>query len=113
MDAERARAFLVTLPNVVEAISQAVRWGVKLVFRVGDQASGGKMFSQIDLEKDSRAILSSTAEPARFEEFIERDGIVPAPYRARLRWMALTRRGACAAPGISRSRSCLERSVTL
>jgi hypothetical protein len=43
MDAERTRAFLLTLGHVVESGSQTRRWGDKLVFRVGAQADGGKI----------------------------------------------------------------------
>ncbi len=91
MDAERTRQFLLFLPHVVESVSDCTRWGNKLVFRVGNQAMGGKMFSQFDFEPDGRAILSFAADPARFHELIERDGIIPAPYRARLHWVALMR----------------------
>jgi predicted DNA-binding protein (MmcQ/YjbR family) len=76
---------------VVETATDTPRWGDKLVFRVGDQAEGGKMFCQIDFETDGRAILSLAAGPQRFYELIERDGIMPAPYRARLQWIALER----------------------
>jgi predicted DNA-binding protein (MmcQ/YjbR family) len=91
MTAEQARSFLLSLPHVVETASNTARWGDKLVFRVGDQAAGGKMFSQSDLEEDGRAILSFATDPERFDELIGRDGIVPAPYRARLHWIALMR----------------------
>jgi predicted DNA-binding protein (MmcQ/YjbR family) len=91
MDAERTRAFLSTLPHVVESTSDTTRWGDKIVFRVGDQAAGGTMFSQIHFEKDRRAILSFAADPERFHELIEIDGVIPAPYRARLHWVALMR----------------------
>jgi predicted DNA-binding protein (MmcQ/YjbR family) len=91
MDAERTRTFLRTLPHVVETATDTTRWGDKLVFRAGDQAAGGKMFSQIDFEEDGRAILSFATDPERFHELIERDGVIPAPYRARLHWVALMR----------------------
>jgi predicted DNA-binding protein (MmcQ/YjbR family) len=91
MDAERVRAFLSTLPHVVETASDTTRWGDKLVFRVGDQQAGGKMFAQIDFEDDGRAILSFAADPVRFHELVEMDGVIPAPYRARLHWVALMR----------------------
>ena len=91
MDAERIRKFLSSLPNVVETDSNTSRWGDKIVFRVRDQAAGGKMFSQIDLEEDGRAILSFAADPERFHQLIEVDGVIPAPYRARMHWIALTR----------------------
>jgi predicted DNA-binding protein (MmcQ/YjbR family) len=91
MDAERTREFLRSLPHVVETATNTTRWGDKLVFRAGDKAAGGKMFSQIDFEKDGRAVLSFAADPERFDELVERDGVVPAPYRAHLHWVALMR----------------------
>ena len=71
--------------------SDTTRWGDKIVFRVCDQAAGGKMFCQIDFEKDGRAVLSFAAVPERFNELIEMDGVIPTPYRARLHWVKLTR----------------------
>src|ERR1700712_4622216 len=46
MDAERARAFLLKLPHVVETR----QWGDNLVFWVGDKAIGGKMFALLNLD---------------------------------------------------------------
>lgn len=89
MNAETTRDFLSSLPLVVETVSETTRWGSKLVFRVGEQTLGGKMFSQIDFEEDGRAILSFATDPERFAELCERDGVIPAPYRARLHWIAL------------------------
>ena len=91
MDAEITRSYLSTLPFVVESVSETTRWGNKLVFRVGNQSIGGKMFSQIDFEEDGRAILSFATDPERFQELCERDGVIPAPNRARLHWIALQR----------------------
>jgi predicted DNA-binding protein (MmcQ/YjbR family) len=91
MDAEQARALLRSLPHAVETVSETARWGSKLVFRVGDRSADGKMFCQIDFEEDGRAILSFATEPDRFREFLDRDGIIPTPYRARLHWITLTR----------------------
>jgi predicted DNA-binding protein (MmcQ/YjbR family) len=89
MDAERTRAFLLKLPHVVETGSDTRRWGDKLVFRVGAQADGGKMFAQFDFAEDGRAVLSFAAGPMRFRELLEKEGVVPAPYRARIHWVAL------------------------
>lgn len=89
MDAERARAFLLTLPYVVETGSETRRWGDKLVLRVGAEADGGKMFAQFDFEEDGRVVLSFAAGPDGFRELLERDGVVAAPYRARIFWVAL------------------------
>jgi predicted DNA-binding protein (MmcQ/YjbR family) len=90
MDAEHLRAYLLTLPHVVETM----QWGDNLVFWVGDKAIGGKMFSLINLDRGHRGsdepslILSYAAGPDRYAELLEREGIVPAPYMARIHWVA-------------------------
>jgi predicted DNA-binding protein (MmcQ/YjbR family) len=89
MDAERTRTFLLTLPHVVETGSETRRWGDKLVFRVGAQTDGGKMFAQFDFEEHGRPVLSFAAGPELFRELLEKEGVVPAPYRARIHWVAL------------------------
>lgn len=91
MDAEKVTKFLSSLPHVAKTASNTTHWGDKVVFRVGDQAGGGKMFAQIDIEEDGRAILSFATDPGQFRELIEKDGLIPAPYRARLHWVALMR----------------------
>jgi len=94
MDAERLRAYLLTLPHVVETM----QWGANLVFWVGDKAIGGKMFALIDLDEPPgpaagrpHLLLSYAAGPARYAELLERDGLVPAPYMARIHWVAAER----------------------
>jgi predicted DNA-binding protein (MmcQ/YjbR family) len=85
MDAERARAFLLTLPHVVET----QQWGDNLVFWVGDKAIGGKMFALIDLDSGlSKGVVSYSAGPERFNELLEVEGMIPAPYMARIHWVA-------------------------
>jgi predicted DNA-binding protein (MmcQ/YjbR family) len=85
MDAETARAFLLKLPHVAET----QQWGDNLLFWVGDKAIGGKMFCVMNLDGDDRhGIISYSAGPERFSELLERDGIKPAPYMARIHWVA-------------------------
>ncbi len=93
MDAERLRAYLLTLPHVVETM----QWGANLVFWAGDKAIGGKMFAVINLDEPTptqlatrkpHPILSYAAGPARFSELIEVEGLIPAPYFARAHWVA-------------------------
>lgn len=50
------------------------------------------MFAQLDFEEDGRAVLSLAAGPEGFHELLERPGVVPAPYRARIHWVALEQR---------------------
>jgi predicted DNA-binding protein (MmcQ/YjbR family) len=90
MDAERARAFLLGLPHVVET----EQWGDNLVFWVGDKAIGGKMFCLIDLGGGQYGVAMYAAGPERFAELVEMEGLKPAPYMARIYWVAAERWGA-------------------
>ena len=87
MDAEQVREFLLKLPHVEETM----QWGANLVFWVGDKAIGGKMFALANLDEDGRAVLSFHAGPERYAELLENDGVIPAPYMARIYWVALER----------------------
>jgi predicted DNA-binding protein (MmcQ/YjbR family) len=97
MDAERLRAYLLSLPNVVETM----QWGANLVFWVGDKAIGGKMFALLNLDEpphpesaDGRKphlLLSYAAGPGRFSELLEHEGLIAAPYFARIHWVAAER----------------------
>jgi predicted DNA-binding protein (MmcQ/YjbR family) len=83
MDAERAREFLLTLPHVCET----KQWGENLVFWAGDKAIGGKMFCLLNLDAGG-GVISFAAGEERFYELVERDGLFPAPYMARIFWVA-------------------------
>lgn len=84
MDAEQARAFLLTLPHVAETL----QWGDNLVFWVDDKSVGGKMFALINLSGSAHGLISFAAGPEHFAELIEREGLKPAPYFARAHWVA-------------------------
>ena len=84
MDAERARAFLLTLPHVAETL----QWGDNLVFWVGDKSIGGKMFALVNLSAGAHGVISFAAGPERFAELVEVEGLKPAPYFARVHWVA-------------------------
>ena len=88
MNAERARAFLLSLPHVVETS----QWD-GLVFWVGDKAIGGKMFVLVDPESatSGHPLLSYPAGQERFHELCELEGFRPAPYLARMFWIAAER----------------------
>jgi len=84
MDVERVRAMLLKLPHVVETM----QWGDNLVFWVGDKAIGGKMFALVNLSADAQGVISFAAGPERFAELVEIEGFRPAPYFARIHWVA-------------------------
>lgn len=88
MDVERIRAFLLGLPHVVET----AQFG-GLVYWIGDKAIGGKMFAWVKLEQTDNhpRVISYPAGPERFAELLEIDGIFPAPYVARIHWVAAER----------------------
>ncbi len=79
MDVEWVRAVCLSLPGVTEEIL----WGGDLVFKVA-----GKMFCVASLEPGG-VWLSLKAAEEEYAELVERPGIVPAPYLARARWVAL------------------------
>lgn len=88
MDAERARAFLLKLPHALET----QQWGDNLVFWVGDKAIGGKMFALLDLGAGlSKGVAMFAAGAERFAELVERESMLPAPYMARIHWVAAER----------------------
>ncbi len=87
MDADRLRTSLLTLPHVVETM----QWGANLVFWVGDKAIGGKMFAVVNLDEDGRAVISFSAGPELYANLLEIEGIIPAPYMARIHWVAAER----------------------
>jgi predicted DNA-binding protein (MmcQ/YjbR family) len=87
IDAERIRAYILTLPHAVETM----QWGDNLVFWVGDKAIGGKMFALVNLDGDGKAVISYAAGPERYFELLEVEGIIPAPYMARIYWVAVER----------------------
>jgi predicted DNA-binding protein (MmcQ/YjbR family) len=72
-----------------------MQWGANLVFWVGDKAIGGKMFALVDLDGDERdksgPVISYAAGPERYSELLEIEGIIPAPYMARIHWVAVER----------------------
>ena len=88
MDADQVRKFLLALPHVVETM----QWGDNLLYWVGDKAVGGKMFAMVNLDNSlSHGVVSYSAGPERYAELLENEGLYPAPYMARIHWIAAER----------------------
>jgi predicted DNA-binding protein (MmcQ/YjbR family) len=85
MDLERARTFLAGLPHVAEA----EQFG-GLIYWLGDKAIGGKMMAMLNFEGTGHRV-SYPAGPERFHELLEHEGLVPAPYMARIHWVSAER----------------------
>lgn len=63
--------------------TEQIQWGSDLLFKVG-----GKMFAGVPLEP-ARVWLTVKADPEEFAELVERPGVIPAPYLARAKWIAM------------------------
>ena len=77
--AESIREICLGFPHATEQ----VQWGYDLVFKIG-----GKMFAITPLEP-APVFLTFKAADESFAELTERPGIIPAPYLARAKWVAL------------------------
>ena len=86
MNAERVREFLLSLPNVLET----PQWG-GIVFWLGDKAIGGKMFVMLNPDAGEGLPISYPVGQERFNELLELEGLHPAPYMARIFWVAAER----------------------
>lgn len=75
---ERQRALAADLP----AATQDIKWGADLVFSVG-----GRMFCVFLLRDGIAQSCSFKVDDDRFLELTGVDGVVPAPYLARARWV--------------------------
>jgi predicted DNA-binding protein (MmcQ/YjbR family) len=63
-----------------------VQWGNDLVFKIA-----GKMFAVMALEGPVKYIMSFKCTEEKFNELIEQEGMDPAPYMARNKWVAIER----------------------
>ena len=87
MDNERIREFCLSLPHATESVN----WGHHLVFWVGDKAIGGKMFALIHLDGEGTGVVWFHCGAERYQELLEIDGMIPAPYMAKAHWVTVER----------------------
>jgi predicted DNA-binding protein (MmcQ/YjbR family) len=79
MNIESIQKICKSLPKVTEDI----KWGNDLCFSIGN-----KMFCVVGLQTPSSA--SFKVRDDEFDEMSSRDGLVPAPYVARYKWVLVT-----------------------
>jgi len=79
MNIDQIRKLCLSFPGATEH----VQWEDDLVFKVA-----GKMFAVTPLIP-ARVWLSLKADPEEFAELTERPGVIPAPYLARAKWVAI------------------------
>lgn len=76
MNTETLRALCLSFPGATEEI----KWGNDLSFLVGE-----KMFCSTSEDSDEGASFKVRDE--EFKDIISREGIIPAPYLARAKWV--------------------------
>jgi predicted DNA-binding protein (MmcQ/YjbR family) len=81
MNTEKLTAFCMNLPGA----HQGIKWEDHLCFMVAE-----KMFCITGMHDNTNVSFKVTDED--FEELCERNGIIPAPYMARNKWVAVEKR---------------------
>ena len=74
-----------------------IKWGADECYSVG-----GKMFAVFGIDNGRELGMSIKVEPERFLELTDIEGIVPAPYLARARWVKFERADALPAGDVKR-----------
>ncbi len=80
MNVETLRKFCLSFPDATESL----QWGDALCFKVG-----GKLFVTVALDADSRPRICLKCDPETFAELVEREGLAPAPYVGRYKWVGV------------------------
>ena len=83
-DIDRIRKFCLCFPDATENM----QWGEDLCFKVR-----GKMFTVVDLSQGKQSPICLKCTPEKFAELVEIEGIVPAPYVGRYKWVLLDHAG--------------------
>jgi len=81
MNVEVIQRFCLSFPQATENL----QWGDDLCFKVG-----GKIFAVLNLNSVPPG-LSFKCSPETFAQLVEREGIVPAPYVGRYKWVLVER----------------------
>lgn len=84
MNIEQLRKFCLSFPGATEDI----KWGADLCFCVG-----AKMFCVTGIDSNASG-LSLKCTPEKFDELIERDGIDPAAYVGKYKWVRISKQAA-------------------
>jgi predicted DNA-binding protein (MmcQ/YjbR family) len=79
-DVDWIRKLCLSLPDTTENM----QWGDDLCFKVS-----GKMFTVVDLSNGNLAPVCFKCTQEKFDELLEIEGIAPAPYVGRYKWVLL------------------------
>jgi|SRR5579864_3465018 len=79
MNIDSLHKFCLSFPHTTEKL----QWGEELCFKVA-----GKIFAMVGLGSVPQTLICK-CDPEAFAEMTEREGIVPAPYVGRYKWVML------------------------
>ena len=79
MNLDSIRKLCLSLPQATENL----QWEDELCFKVG-----GKIFAMIEVSSVPQRLVFK-CDPEKFAELTEREGVVPAPYVGRYKWVML------------------------
>jgi hypothetical protein len=85
MNVDFIRRFCLSFPQAKESL----QWGETLCFKVR-----GKIFAMLSLDSVPPSLCLKCA-PDKFEELLELEGMAPAPYLGRYKWVLLERLNSC------------------
>lgn len=77
---EWLRDYCMSFPGATEE----VQWEDHLLFKIG-----GKIFVIASMNNAAENVMSLKSDQERFEELTEIEGVVPAPYLAKSKWIAI------------------------
>lgn len=80
MDVDSIRRHCLSFPHTMETL----QWGEVLCFKVE-----GKIFATLNLDLEAETRLAFKCDPEHFAELLENEGVRPAPYLGRYKWIAL------------------------
>jgi predicted DNA-binding protein (MmcQ/YjbR family) len=79
LNLDSIREFCLSFPQATENL----QWGEDLCFKVA-----GKIFAVVSLGSVPQSLCCKCA-PEKFAELVEQEGIIPAPYVGRYKWVLL------------------------
>jgi predicted DNA-binding protein (MmcQ/YjbR family) len=83
------------LCSSLDDVSENLQWGETLCFKLH-----GKLFALVDLSQGKLAPVVLKSSPEKFSELVEIEGISPAPYVGRYKWIQLANSNVLPAAGL-------------
>jgi predicted DNA-binding protein (MmcQ/YjbR family) len=100
MNVDSIRKLCLSLPDATENL----QWEDELCFKVR-----GKIFAMVGLSSVPQRLVFKS-DPEEFQELLEQEGVVPAPYVGRYKWVMLENLEALSKPEIDR---CIKKSFAM